>query len=114
MKTLLKSEELSQFLGAIFLFSRLDFAWWWFPTLILLPDVSMIGYFISPAIGAVLYNVTHHKGPGIIFGLSGLMMGSQILMLIGVILFAHACMDRVAGYGLKYSDSFKHTSLGNL
>lgn len=114
MKTLLKSEELIQFLGAIFLFSRLDFAWWWFPALILLPDVSMIGYLINTTIGAVLYNLVHHKGLGIIIGLSGLLMGSQLLMLIGVILFAHACMDRVAGYGLKYFDSFKHTSLGSL
>ncbi len=114
MKTLLKSEELSQFLGAIFLFSRLDFAWWWFPALILLPDVSMIGYLINPAIGAVLYNLVHHKGLGIIIGVLGLMMSSQLLMLIGVILFAHACMDRIAGYGLKYSDSFNHTSLGSL
>ena len=114
MKALLKSEELIQFLGAIFLFSRLDFAWWWFPALILLPDVSMVGYLINPAIGAVFYNVVHHKGLGIVIGLLGLMMGSQMLMLTGVILFAHACMDRVAGYGLKYSDSFKHTSSGNL
>lgn len=114
MKTLLKSEELIQFLGAIFLFSRLDFAWWWFPTLILLPDVSMVGYLINSAVGAVLYNLVHHKGLGILVGLSGLMIGSQLLMLTGVVLFAHACMDRVAGYGLKYVDGFKHTSLGNL
>jgi hypothetical protein len=114
MKTLLKSEELIQFLGAIFLFSRLDFAWWWFPALILLPDVSMVGYLINTTVGAVLYNFVHHKGLGIIIGLSGLMMSSQLLMLIGVVLFAHACMDRVAGYGLKYLDSFKNTSLGNL
>jgi hypothetical protein len=114
MKTLLKSEELIQFLGAIYLFSRLNFAWWWFPALILSPDISMIGYLVNPAIGAVLYNFVHHKGLGIIIGLLGLMLGNQVLMLIGVILFAHSCMDRVAGYGLKYFDSFKHTSLGNL
>ena len=114
MKTLLKSEELIQFLAAIYLFSRLNFAWWWFPALLLLPDVSMVGYLINPAVGAVLYNSVHHKGLGIVVGLIGLMMASQLLMLTGVILFAHSCMDRVAGYGLKYADSFKHTSLGNL
>lgn len=113
MKTLLKSEELIQFLGAIFLFSRFDFAWWWFPTLLLLPDLSMIGYLINTTIGAVLYNLVHHKGLGIIIGLVGLMMGSQILMLMGIILFAHSSMDRMLGYGLKYVDSFKHTSLGD-
>lgn len=114
MKILLKSEELIQFLGAIYLFSRLQFAWWWFPALILLPDISMIGYLINPAVGAVLYNVFHHKGLGIVIGLLGLMTGNQNLMLAGIILFAHSSMDRMMGYGLKYPDSFKHTSLGML
>lgn len=114
MKTLLKSEELVQFLGAIYLFSCLHVAWRWFPALLLLPDVGMLGYLINPAVGAVMYNTFHHKGLATAVGLLGLMMGSQILMLIGIILFAHACMDRVAGYGLKYLDSFKHTSLGML
>lgn len=114
MKTLLKIEELAQFLGSIYLFSLLNFAWWWFPALLLLPDLSMIGYLINPAIGAVSYNIVHHKGMGILIGLLGVMMGNQPLMLVGVMLVAHASMDRVAGYGLKYFDSFKHTSLESL
>ena len=114
MKTLLKSEELIQFLGAIYLFSRLNFAWWWFPALLLVPDLSMIGYAINPAVGAVLYNFAHHKGLGIVIGLIGLMMGNQTLMLVGIILFAHSTFDRTMGYGLKYFDSFKHTSLESL
>ncbi|QHV99506.1 DUF4260 domain-containing protein [Spirosoma endbachense] len=114
MKTLLKSEELIQFLGSIYLFSRLDFSWWWFPALLLLPDLSMIGYAVNPAVGAVLYNIFHHKGLGVAIGLLGLMMGNQNLMLAGIILFAHSSMDRTMGYGLKYPDSFKHTSLETL
>lgn len=114
MKTLLKSEELIQFLAAIYLFSRLSFAWWWFPALILVPDVSMIGYLVNPLVGAVSYNIVHHKGLGIVIGLLGLMTGNQTLMLAGIILFAHSSMDRMLGYGLKYADSFKHTSLENL
>jgi hypothetical protein len=114
MKNLLKSEELALFLAGVYLFSRLNFAWWWFPALLLLPDLSMIGYLINPAIGAVTYNFAHHKGLGLAIGLFGLMMGNQYLMLAGVILVAHSSMDRVAGYGLKYPDSFKHTSLESL
>ena len=114
MKTLLKSEEVLQFLGSIYLFSLLPFAWWWFPALILLPDLGMVGYLINPAVGAVTYNVVHHKGLGFIIGLLGLTTGNQYLMLAGLILFAHSSMDRMLGYGLKYPDSFKHTSLENL
>ena len=114
MKTVLKLEELALFLGSIYLFSRLNFAWWWFPALLLLPDISMVGYRINPAVGAVLYNVVHHKALAVVVGLWGLATGNQTLMLAGVVLLAHSSMDRVAGYGLKYFDSFKHTSLETL
>ncbi len=114
MKTVLKVEELALFLGSMYLFSRLNFAWWWFPALLLLPDISMIGYLVNPAVGAVLYNIVHHKALAVIIGLWGLATGNQYLMLAGVILLAHSSMDRVAGYGLKYFDSFKHTSLETL
>ena len=114
MKTLSKSEELIQFLGAIFLFSYLYLSWWWFPVLLFLPDISMVGYLVSPAVGAVMYNSVHHKGVGVIVGVIGMLFSSRVLMLVGLVLFAHACMDRMFGYGLKYSDGFKHTSLGNV
>jgi hypothetical protein len=43
------------------LFSRLDFAWWWFPALLLLPGIGMIGYMAGPTIGAYTYNFFHHR-----------------------------------------------------
>ncbi len=114
MKTLLKLEDLAELLLAIFLFTRLDFAWWWFPALILVPDLSMIGYVVNTRIGAILYNLVHHKGTGIVVGIIGLALAQQPLMLAGIMLFGHSAMDRVFGYGLKYSDDFKHTHLGNI
>lgn len=112
MKKLLKLEELSQFVGAIVLFSQLDYSWWVFPVCLLLPDLSMLGYFINPRIGAYLYNIFHHKLVAISIGLLGFYIGSEMLLLAGLILFAHASMDRIFGYGLKYIDDFKHTHLG--
>ena len=44
MKNLLKLEEVFMFGLSIFLFSQLDYAWWWYPLLILAPDLSMVGY----------------------------------------------------------------------
>nr|WP_317235731.1 DUF4260 family protein [Niabella hibiscisoli] len=34
------------------------------------------------------------------------------LLRIGVVLFGHASLDRVAGYGLKYNNGFAFTHLG--
>jgi hypothetical protein len=112
MKNLLKLEELSLLLLAIYLFSRLDYAWWWFAVLFLAPDLGMIGYAAGPRVGALTYNLLHHKGVAIGCYLIGVMSGSQLLQLVGLIMLAHASFDRILGYGLKYADAFTHTHLG--
>ena len=61
MKNVIKLEELAMLLLSIVLFYRLSFAWWWYPTLILSPDLSMIGYVFGNRIGAITYNFAHHK-----------------------------------------------------
>lgn len=114
MKNLLKSEELLQFLGAIAVLTQLDFPWWYFPALLFLPDVSMLGYLISPRLGALTYNFGHHKGLAVALDLAGVWLKSPGLELTGIILFAHSSFDRLMGYGLKYPDQFKHTHLGML
>ena len=114
MQTTLKIEELAQFILGIFLFSQLNYAWWWFPLLLLTPDIGMIGYLFNPKIGAFAYNVFHHKALAIAIGLSGYFLNNPLLILIGVILFSHASFDRIFGYGLKYPDSFKNTHLGSI
>ncbi|MEW6404379.1 MAG: DUF4260 domain-containing protein [Chloroflexota bacterium] len=112
MKYLLKLEEALMFGFSIYLFSRLDYAWWWYLLLIMAPDLSMIGYIGGARLGAWTYNLVHHKALGIGILTLGFVLASQPLQLAGLILFGHSSMDRVLGYGLKYSDSFQHTHLG--
>jgi len=112
MKLTLQLEEWAQFGLSIYLFSLLDFTWWWFPALILLPDIGMAGYAFGTRTGAVVYNFFHHKALAVTVGLLGFYWGSQELMLAGIILYGHASFDRALGYGLKYDDDFKHTHLG--
>lgn len=114
MKNSLKLEELAQFVFGIYLFSNLDFEWWWFLVLILLPDMSMIGYAFGNKIGAYSYNFFHHKGVAILVYLLGIYLGSSVVELIGIILFSHSAMDRMFGYGLKYTTSFNDTHLGKI
>ncbi|AVI50969.1 DUF4260 domain-containing protein [Pukyongia salina] len=114
MKTVLKIEELAQFILGIVLFSLLDFSWWWFPALILIPDIGMLGYLINSRIGAATYNIFHHKGIAIGIILAGYYLSMPILSLVGIILFSHSAMDRMFGYGLKFADSFNNTHLGTI
>lgn len=112
MKNLIRLEELALFLLAIYLFTELDYAWWVFPLLLLTPDLGALGYLGGSRVGAATYNLTHHKGIAVAAYLVGVLLGSQIFQLVGVIMLAHSSIDRVVGYGLKYPDSSDHTHLG--
>jgi hypothetical protein len=114
MKKLITLEELAQMALGGFLFSHLDFAWWWFPALILVPDISMLGYLLNPKIGALLYNFFHHKALGIAVMVFGYYFNDEQFTLAGSILFSHSAFDRVFGYGLKFESGFKKTHLGNI
>jgi hypothetical protein len=111
---LLKLEYAALFLVSIALFAALPYAWWWYPVLLLVPDVGMIGYLINPRIGAFTYNVTHWLPVGLVLVVIGTHHNLPLLTLAGVILLGHSAMDRMLGFGLKYRDSFKHTHLGTL
>ncbi|WP_294274410.1 DUF4260 domain-containing protein [uncultured Chryseobacterium sp.] len=112
MKNLLTLEEIAQFALSIFLFSTLKFSWWIFPICILLPDVSMAGYLFNPKSGARLYNFFHHKMTAVFVLVAGFSLYLPEVELAGIILLGHSSMDRIFGYGLKFSDDFRHTHLG--
>ena len=114
MDKLIKLEELGMFILGLVLFNTLEYAWWIFPAVLLLPDISFAGYLWGSRTGALVYNFFHHKGVAVVVYAAGLLSGSQVLMLSGITLFSHASLDRILGYGLKYADSFQHTHMGRL
>lgn len=114
MKKIIQLEELAMFLLSIYLFSQLNFAWWWFLVLILTPDISMIGYAFGNKVGAITYNVFHHKAVAPAVYVFGLSQQNGTIQLAGLILFGHSSMDRMMGYGLKTYEGFKFTHLGKL
>ncbi len=111
MRTFLKLEETALFILCIYFFTLLNFDWWWFPTLLLVPDVGMIGYVINTKIGALTYNLVHNRGVASLAAIVGLALSNEYWQLVAIILFAHISMDRALGFGLKYNDSFNKTHL---
>ena len=79
MKTTLKLEELAMFGMSIFAFNQLDFAWWWFLVLLFTPDIGMIGYLINSKVGALVYNIFHHKGLAILIYVTGVYLANDIV-----------------------------------
>jgi len=112
MKNVIKVEEVFMLGLAVYLFTGLEAAWWWYPVLFLAPDLGMIGYLGGPRSGAFTYNFVHHKGLAVILYVLGAVLSSTVLQLIGVVILGHSSFDRVMNYGLKYADDFKHTHLG--
>ncbi len=114
MKKLIALEELFLALLASYLFTTLDYAWWLFFALFFVPDLSMLGYIFGSRVGALAYNLAHHKGIAIALFLLGGAVQAPALQLAGTIMLAHSSFDRVLGYGLKYADSFQNTHMGRI
>jgi hypothetical protein len=114
MKQLLRLEEAAMFLLSISLIATLPYAWYWWLIWILTPDLSMLAYLGGNKIGAIGYNIVHHKGVAIAVYLGGLYTHHPAVAYAGLILFGHSCMDRGMGYGLKYFSGFGDTHLGNI
>lgn len=114
MKTLTRLEELAQLLLSIYLFSLLPFAWWLLPALILVPDMSLLGLLISKRIGAITYNLIHHKAVGLIAYMLGSLLGIPLLALVGVLLFSHSSFDRMLGLQLMEVRSQSKPALGSI
>jgi hypothetical protein len=88
--------------------------WLMFALLLLAPDLSMLGYFGGPRVGAAVYNVFHAYPLPAALGAFGLLGGSPVALGVALIWFAHIGVDRLLGYGLKYPAGFEGTHLGRL
>jgi len=108
---LLRVESVVLFVAALTLYSASGGSWLLFAALLLVPDLSMIGYLRDPKFGALIYNLFHNLLAPALLALVGTWTANALLTQIAIIWFAHISMDRVLGYGLKYVTAFKATHL---
>jgi len=113
MKNVLKLEELGMLLFFMNAYFRIyDGSWVLFLSLFFVPDLAFIFYFLNKKMGAIAYNIMHHKGIMAVLFIIGFEIHNILLLQIALVFLAHSSFDRVAGYGLKYLDNFDHTHLG--
>jgi Domain of unknown function (DUF4260) len=110
----LRLEGLAVFAAGLVGFLALGVPWYAFPLLLLVPDLSAVGYLRGPRVGAIVYNVVHDLFTGMAIVGLGLATGVVPVAAAGAILVAHSGMDRAAGYGLKLPTSFQDTHLGRI
>ena len=115
-------EALFVLIAALVLYFWIGAPWLTFVILILVPDLSMLGYLANPRVGAVIYNLFHtYIGPALLMGLGVILTDYDLdpyafwdFAPIAIIWTAHIAFDRVLGYGLKSPEGFKITHLGRI
>lgn len=110
----LRAEGIVAFAGGVVIWILMDQPLPLFVVLLLVPDVSMLGYLRGPHAGAIVYNVVHNWATAGLVLLIALVVQSGPLLLVGAILLAHVGIDRALGYGLKYPTAFQDTHLGRI
>lgn len=114
IKGWLRLEALAMTAAGLLVWAGLGGGWWRFAVLVLLPDLSILGYLHGPRLGAALYNVAHSYALPVAIGTLGGVLDQRALLLTGAIWLTHIGADRLLGYGLKYPTGFRDTHLGRI
>jgi len=110
---LLRLEGALELGAAILAYWVLGGGWVMFVVLILVPDLSMLGYLAGNRVGAAVYNAAHtYLAPALLAGLAWALHLPPWVTLVALIWAAHIGADRLFGFGLKYPEGFKATHLG--
>jgi hypothetical protein len=110
----LRLEGAAVFVAALVAYGWLGGPWLLVIPLLLLPDISAVGYLRDPRVGAFTYNLVHNWAFGLGVLAIGLAAGSTPIEILGIVAIAHTGMDRAVGYGLKLPTSFHDTHLGRM
>lgn len=114
IRSWLRLEGLAAFVAGLAIYGVNGGPWLLAIPLLLVPDVSMLGYLRDARLGAMTYNLVHNWAIGLAVLGAGVWSGQSWVLLTGSILVAHVGMDRVAGYGLKLPSAFTDTHLGRI
>jgi uncharacterized protein DUF4260 len=114
VRALLRLEGLAIAAITFVLYARMGASWWPFAAFWLVPDLSMLGYLYRPCWGARIYNAAHTYVLPMVLALFALLSRDPTLLPFALIWMNHISIDRMLGYGLKYSNGFGWTHLGRL
>ncbi|MFC0562516.1 DUF4260 domain-containing protein [Halalkalibacter alkalisediminis] len=113
-KVFLHVEGFAVLVLSLYFYGYSQLSWLLFSILLLVPDISMLGYLLNKKVGAILYNSFHTYSLSIGIVIFGIIISNSNILAIGLIWSAHIGMDRMLGYGLKYPRAFKDTHLNRV
>src|SRR3954470_17264550 len=87
--TLLRIEGFMAAVVALAVYARMDASWWLFVILVLVPDVSMLGYLGGERAGAALYNAAHTTILPLLLLSVGVLIERDSLIALNLIWLTH-------------------------
>jgi hypothetical protein len=114
LRTLLRLEGLTLFIGMNLLYSIWGGSWWVYLFVFLAPDLSFIAYLANARTGAIIYNAAHSYMAPMSLMIAGFATDTPLVLSIAMIWLAHIGIDRALGFGLKYNAGFGFTHLGRI
>lgn len=114
VRTLLRIEGVTLFVGMTVLYGVWGGSWWIYAALFFVPDLSFLAYLAGPRAGAAFYNAVHTYMLPLILSFVGFGMALPLTLSISMIWMAHIGIDRALGFGLKYDAGFGFTHLGHI
>jgi hypothetical protein len=114
VKTLLRIEGVTLFVGMTVLYGVWGGSWWIYAALFFVPDLSLLAYLAGPKAGAAAYNAMHTYMLPLVLSFVGFGMAMPLTLSIAMIWMAHIGIDRALGLGLKYDVGFGFTHLGRI
>ncbi len=114
VRYLLRVEGLAIAAIAAVLYARTGASWWLFAALWLAPDLSILGYLAGPCRGSRIYNTVHTHTLPITLAFAAILLHANALLPFALIWVNHIGVDRLMGYGLKFSKGFGWTHLGRM
>ena len=110
-RLLLHAEGAAVATAAVTIYFWDDQPWWLLLALALAPDLSALGYFAGPRVGAVAYDLAHTSVFPLALALIGVLANTRWAVAVGLVWLTHIGVDRAIGYGLKYPSGFRDTHL---
>jgi hypothetical protein len=79
--------------------------------LLVVVDLSLLGFLAGPRVGTLTYNLAHTVALPLLLGAIGVLSDGSIPVQVALAWLAHIGIDRALGFGLKYPSAFNDTHL---
>ncbi len=101
----LRAEGAVLLVGAIVLYGFQSGNWLLFALLLLVLDLSAIGYLVHSRFAALAYNLAHTLVFPVLLVGYGMLVGNSMMISLACIWCAHIGMDRLVGYDFREASS---------